>query len=99
MRKFLLASVIAFIYIPSFSQQAWVDSVFNSLTEDQRIAQLMVVRLSEKTAEGVKFYDQQVQDYIKKYNIGAICLFQGGPVKQAQFINHFQNIAQTPIMV
>lgn len=99
MNKLLLTLLISSAYIAAFPQQAWVDSVFNSLSEDQRIAQLMVVRLSEKTAEGVKFYDQQVEDYIRKYNIGAICLFQGGPVKQAQLINHFQSIAQTPIMV
>lgn len=99
MKRLLLPLLIFSLYIPAFSQQAWIDSVFNSLSEDQRIAQLMVVRLSEKTSEGIKFYDQQVEDYIKKYNIGAICLFQGGPVKQAQLINHLQSIAQTPIMV
>src|SRR4030095_4710679 len=36
---------------------------------------------------------------IRKYNIGGICLFQGGPMKQATLINHFQSIAQTPIIM
>ncbi len=81
------------------SEQRWVDSVFNSLNNEQRIAQLMVVRLSERTANGVKWHDQEVIDNIKKYNIGAVCLFQGNPVKQANMINHFQNIAKTPVMI
>src|SRR5215211_1691854 len=70
--------------------QQWVDSVFLSLTPEQRIAQLMVVRLSEKTSGGVAFYNSKVEDLIRHYNIGSICLFQGGPVKQANFINYFQ---------
>ncbi len=81
------------------SQQQWVDSVFNSLTDDQRIAQLMVVRLSARTGTGVEWYDQQVADNIRKYNIGSICLFQGNPVKQAEVINSLQKIAKTPLMV
>lgn len=99
MKRLLLPLLILSVYVPAFPQQAWIDSVFNSLTKDQRIAQLMVVRLSEKTSEGIKFYDKQVEEYIKKYNIGAICLFQGGPAKQAQLINYLQSIAQTPVMV
>jgi hypothetical protein len=31
-------------YKSKLNKQQWVDSVFNSLTDDQRIAQLMVVR-------------------------------------------------------
>src|SRR4051812_25843292 len=78
----------------------WTDSVYNSLTDDERIAQLMVVRLSSLDVKNnrVTFYDQQVTDLINKYNIGSICLFQGSPVKQAEMINSFQKIARTPIM-
>ncbi len=78
----------------------WADSVFNSLTEDQRIAQLMVLRVSEKGgAKGPIYYDEKVRQLIKDYNIGAVCLFQGPPIKQAAMINSFQAMAKTPIMV
>ena len=40
-----------------------------------------------------------ITEAIQKYNIGGIVLFQGGPVKQANFINYFQSIAKTPLMV
>ncbi len=81
------------------SAQYWADSVFSSLNDDQRIAQLMVLRESEITKDGVFIYDSAITAAIKNYNIGGIVLFQGSPVKQANFINYFQSIAKTPLMV
>ncbi len=105
MKKFLVL-ILSLICTHSFSQippsmapQQWVDSVFNSLTEDQRIAQLMVVRVSARGEKEVIWYDKEVAENIRNYNIGAVCLFQGNPVKQAEFINQFQGIAKTPLMV
>lgn len=74
----------------------WVDSVFNTLSKDEKIAQLMVIRLS---TVGPKFFDREVEAAIRKYNIGSICLFQGGPLKQAGLINYFQSFAKTPLLV
>jgi len=107
MAKFLLSSLL-FISISTttFSQvqknmhaQRWADSVFNTLSDDQRIAQLMVLRESSYTKDGPVYYDSLITDAITKYDIGGICLFQGGPVQQANFINYFQSIAKTPLMV
>ena len=77
----------------------WADSVFNTLNDEQRIAQLMILRESSFTKDGPVYYDSAITEAIQKYNIGGICLFQGSPVKQANFINYFQSIAQTPLMV
>src|SRR5207302_1503651 len=57
------------------------------------------VRLSERMPTGVVWHDQEVAENIRNFNIGSICLFQGGPVKQADVINSLQSIAQTPLMV
>lgn len=84
----------------SLPASQWVDSVFKTLTEDQKIAQLMVVRAS--TIDGTRktiFLDKEVEEAIRKYNVGGICLFQGGPIQQANFVNYFQSIAQTPLLV
>jgi beta-glucosidase-like glycosyl hydrolase/CubicO group peptidase (beta-lactamase class C family) len=86
-------------YKQTDASQHWVDSVFNSLTPQQRIAQLMVVRESGILGASTVFYTDKVSQLIHDYNIGSICLFQGGPVKQANLINYFQQIAQTPLMV
>jgi beta-N-acetylhexosaminidase len=79
--------------------KAWADSVYNTLTEEQRITQLMVVRLSEKTPTGVLYYDKKVAELVQKYNIGGVCLFQGGPVWQGTVVNRLQAMAKTPIMM
>jgi beta-N-acetylhexosaminidase len=78
---------------------AWADSVFKTLSDDEKIAQLMVVRLSEKTATGYNYYDKKVMELVKKYNVGGVCLFQGGPVLQGNTVNNLQAAAKTPIMM
>jgi beta-N-acetylhexosaminidase len=98
---FFLLTTLKFI---SFSQAPnaaihWADSVFNSLNDDQRIAQLIILRESSYNPQGPVYYDSAITEAIKKYNIGGIVLFQGTPVKQADFINYFQSVAQTPLMV
>lgn len=83
-------------YKSNLKQQQWVDSVFASLSQDEKIAQLMVVRAhSNLGADHVA----KVAEEIKKYNIGALCFFQGGPVRQANLTNYYQSIAKTPLMV
>ena len=77
----------------------WADSVFNTLNNHERIAQLMVLRGSTITAKGVVYFDLEVNDAIAKYNVGGVCLFQGPPVKQANIVNNYQKIAKTPILI
>lgn len=73
-----------------------MDSVYNSLSKDERIAQLMVIRAHSNLGPD---HVQQVTDLIKNYNVGALCFFQGGPVRQANLTNYYQSIAKTPLMV
>ncbi|HRF26930.1 MAG TPA: hypothetical protein PKW54_06295, partial [Ferruginibacter sp.] len=67
------------------AQQHWVDSVYASLSPDERIGQLIVARLSsiDSRSRKVSFYDSLVSRMVEQYNIGGICLFQGNPVLQA----------------
>lgn len=105
-KKFILLFICINIFCVSniFAQQEsskaihWADSVYASLTPEQRVAQLFVLRLSEKKGNEIVFHTDDVEKYIQRYNIGAVCLFQGGPVEQATIINRLQAMAQTPIM-
>jgi beta-glucosidase-like glycosyl hydrolase len=107
MKRLSFVFLAALVPLLGFSQRhtnlsanEWVDSVFKTLTTDQKIGQLMVVRLSSiGPNRTVTFYEKQVEETIRKYNIGGICLFQGGPLKQAGLINYFQSIAKTPILI
>lgn len=97
---FLLCSLYTYSQqVPAHGATQWVDSVFRSLTEDQRIAQLIVVRMSSIDGKKVIFHESEVKDAIKKYNIGGICLFQGGPLKQAGLINECQQLSKTPLFI
>src|ERR1700722_1935776 len=84
----------------ALSAAAWVDSVFRTLTPDEKIAQLMVIRLSgiDPVTHKALFYDSIAEDAVRKYDVGGVCTFQGDPVAQAGRINHLQSMAKTPIL-
>ena len=83
---------IAFINTPS----RWVDSVFRSLSPDERIAQLMIVEaFSDGNPENVR----DVQRLVEEYQVGGIIFFQGGPVRQALLTNRFQAVAKVPLLI
>jgi len=78
------------------AEQIWVDSVFNTLSLDEKIAQLIMIRaLSNRDLT----YENELSATIKKYNIGGLCFFQGGPVRQAQLTNRLQSEAKTPLLI
>lgn len=85
---------------PAPSADQWVDSVFKTLSPDEKIAQLMVIRMSsiDPVTHGPLFYDSVVGEAVRKYDVGGICLFQGGPQAQASRINNLQAVAKTPIL-
>src|SRR6266496_3225138 len=91
---FSLLSIFSFAqYQSRLGKNEWVDSVFKSLTDDQKIAQLMIIRAHSNL--GPDHVAKVVSD-IQKYNVGGLCFFQGGPVRQANLTNYYQSISQTP---
>ncbi len=76
--------------------ERWVKKKFRKLSKDQRIAQLMIIRAHSNLGPE---HVAAVAELIKKYNIGGLCFFQGGPVRQAMLTNYYQSIAKTPLMI
>jgi beta-N-acetylhexosaminidase len=74
----------------------WVDSVYESLSRDERIAQLFMVRAYSNKGEK---HAEAIMKLIDKYNIGGLCFFQGGPARQAILTNRYQAEAKTPLLV
>src|SRR4030095_16702483 len=83
-------------YKSNLNLRQWTDSVFNSLSDDEKIAQLMVIRAHSNLGPD---HVAKVESDIRKYNVGALCFFQGGPVRQANLTNYYQSIAKTPLMI
>ena len=75
---------------------SWADSVLQTLTLDEKIAQLFIIRAhSDKTAD----YNASLLEQIKKYKVGGLCFFQGGPVRQANLTNQAQALSKIPLMI
>jgi len=80
----------------NIAEQQWVDSVYNALTPQQRIGQLFVLRAnSDIDSSEIR----QLTRLIKEYDIGGLCFFKGGPVRQAILTNYYQNLAITPLLI
>lgn len=76
--------------------QQWVDSVYSALTPEERIGQLMMIR-AKSTGDSIEYRD--IANLVRQYNLGGICFFQGGPVRQAMLTNYYQSLAKTPIFI
>jgi beta-N-acetylhexosaminidase len=79
-----------------FAQKKWVDSMFSTMTIDQKIGQLFMVQaysnLDEKHSIGI-------DSLIEKYHIGGLIFMQGTPIKQAELTNRYQSKAKTPLLI
>ncbi|MFD1255987.1 glycoside hydrolase family 3 N-terminal domain-containing protein [Mucilaginibacter terrae] len=79
--------------------QKWVSQAFKKLSRRQKIAQLMVMRLSEKRGNNAVFFTDDVEQLINKYKVGSVCLFQGNAVQQAMVLNQLQQKSKIPLLV
>lgn len=78
------------------NQDAWVDSIMNSMSPKQRIGHLfMVAAYSNKGEKHV----QEIEELISKYGIGGLIFFQGGPVRQAILTNRYQALSKVPLFI
>jgi beta-N-acetylhexosaminidase len=77
-------------------QTNWVDSVFQSLTFEERLGQLfMVAAYSNKDQKHV----DEISNLVKTENLGGLIFFQGGPSRQARLTNYYQAQAKTPLFI
>ena len=76
-------------------EDRWVDSVYNSLTMQQRVGQLINVRANLPNSA----YFKEVQQLIEQYNIGGVTFFRTDAAPLLDQVNRWQAMAQTPLMV
>jgi beta-glucosidase-like glycosyl hydrolase/CubicO group peptidase (beta-lactamase class C family) len=74
----------------------WADSVFKTMTADERTAQLfMVAAYSNQGANHVA----KIEKLVTENKIGGLIFMQGGPLRQAELINRYQKKSKVPLMV
>ena len=78
-------------------EKHWVDSVFNAMTEDERLGQLFVARAHSNLGPD---HVAAVKRIIKTYHVGGLCFFQGSPARQIDLINEYQSLNRhVPLMI
>ena len=92
----LLAGLATSIQAQKMSEKKWVRKQFSALNLTEKIGQLMVIRAHSNWSQNKI---DSISNLIQQYNVGGLCFFQGGPVRQALQTNAYQSIAKTPLFI
>jgi beta-glucosidase-like glycosyl hydrolase/CubicO group peptidase (beta-lactamase class C family) len=76
-------------------EQAWVDSVMNTLTLRQRVAQSFMVAVNPD-ADDSRF--RKVTDLVVKEQVGGVIAMRGKASLWASMINRLQRLSQVPLL-
>lgn len=74
----------------------WTEATFDSLSVDERIAQLFMIEV-RPTYGSKHLYN--VEQTIKKHQVGGIIFFKGNPTQQVQLTNKYQKLSKTKMLV
>lgn len=74
----------------------WVDSVYNVLTLDERIAQLIMIPVFPMRDSA---HIKEVECAVREQKVGGIIVFKSTPYRHATQVNYFQSLAKTPLLV
>ena len=77
-------------------RKVWVDSVYNSMSLDEKLGQLFMVAAYSNKGNA---HTYEIQNLISNYKIGGLIFFQGGPVRQANLTNSYQASAKIPLFI
>ncbi|MVX36750.1 glycoside hydrolase family 3 N-terminal domain-containing protein [Myroides sp. LoEW2-1] len=80
----------------SYQKTQWVDSVYNTLSLEERIGQLFMVAAYSNRNES---HVQSLESLVENQHIGGLIFFQGGPVRQAKMNNRLQSLSKLPMLV
>ena len=78
------------------AEDLWVDSLYQSLTDTQRLGQLLMIRAHSNLGTD---HIAQVEDLIQHYFVGGLCFFQGTPEKQLELTNKYQAMSKVPLFI
>lgn len=77
-------------------KRTWVDSIYNKLTEEERIGQLFMVAAY---SGGKNYNEDKVTQLLTNHQIGGLIFMQGGAGRQANLTNKYQDMAQVPLLI
>ena len=81
---------------PQDEMEAWVDSVYNSMTPEQRVGQLIAQSFQSKDLNAAK---HQIKSTVEKYHIGWAYFASGKAEHHAELANYVNSISSTPVAI
>ena len=94
--KVILLSLAFLLSAASVLAQSRAESMLSKMTLEEKIAQLMIVRVS---STGTAAETKAMLDDIARYQPGGVCFFKGGPVREAALTNQMQALSKVPLFV
>ncbi len=74
----------------------WVDSIYSTLTNEERIGQLFMVAAY---SGGRNYNEDLITELLNAHQVGGLIFMQGGPARQAVLTNKYQHLAQVPLLI
>ena len=74
----------------------WVDSVYRSMTDDERIGQLIMIIANPKLDAANM---RRLERYVTELKIGGILFHEGDPATQAEVTNRLQQLSSCPLFI
>jgi beta-N-acetylhexosaminidase len=78
------------------AQKKWVDSVYTSMSLNEKVAQLFMVQVMSNQDTLTK---NKIVELVRDYHIGGIIYSLGGPVRQAKLDNELQLLSKLPMLI
>lgn len=77
-------------------QRRWVDSLYDSMTLQEKVGQLFMVDVFSLDPASKT---DKVKELIQEQKIGGIIFSKGGPQRQAKLTNEYQEISEIPLLI
>ncbi|WP_121665308.1 glycoside hydrolase family 3 N-terminal domain-containing protein [Mesonia aquimarina] len=77
-------------------QEAWVDSVYTSLSTEEKIGQLFMVDIFSNKS---KAETDKIKELIEEHHIGGVIFSKGGPLQEAKLTNEYQALSKIPLLI
>jgi beta-N-acetylhexosaminidase len=74
----------------------WVDSVLNTMTPEQRVAQMIMIAAYSNNNP---VNEKEVEKLVKENGVGGLVFFQGSPGRQARLTNLYQSASKIPLLI
>lgn len=105
--KLSIAAIVIFIFsgtllygqkptMKEISRSRWVDSVYKSLSDTERIGQLFMVAAY---SGGKDYNEEAITQLVQSGHVGGLIFMQGTAEAQATQNNKYQKLAKVPLMI